>query len=208
MANICTTFVRIAWRLAERGGIVDATIAAAALGEHESYCMPFRLRHLDASAAPAGLVAFTDLEYGTRHSPGLGPEDLWSLVAPAADSLWVRWYDDGGDWDVIEGLDAVGRTPLRLCRYGFDAVRGRQGKTAIAGSYLAGNDRSTIRTSPLRSHVGRVTPAEAARLVGLEGAELLWNGRVVHCALAAMGGWDNCVDPDYRVAIGAPDWSA
>jgi hypothetical protein len=205
VANICTTFARVVWGAHDRGGVSDDALVEAVLGEGESYCMPLHLEHLRSPIADPGPSMFTDITYGARGTPGGGPEDLWRLVAGAADSVWFRWFDGGGDWDFIESIDAVGRSPLRLCRYGFDAVRAGGETIAIAGSYLTGHHRADLG-APRRAPVGRVAPANAARWAEAPDAELLWDGRIVHRRGEASAGWESCVDPDFRVAMGAPDW--
>lgn len=113
------------------------------------------------------------VQYGAKWSP-TGVNDTWARYHAALDAFWVRWYDDGGDFDTIFRHD---RGSGGMCRYGFDSVRvvlapdadpralGPRWKevrpgvweTPLNGSYLAGNDRCGLLADDYPSHLTPTT---------------------------------------------------
>ncbi|MFT3764567.1 MAG: hypothetical protein QM820_03480 [Minicystis sp.] len=130
-------------------------------------------------------------QHGDKWCPS-GIDRAWERYGRFLEAIWVRWYDDGGDHDIIFVYTAGEAGPRAWCRYGFDRVRVRgadalgrslspsvwrpDGPGAwvadIEGSYMAGNDRSDVladdpalpsRTTPVRGRtLGRGTLRWAA----------------------------------------------
>src|SRR5437762_1642171 len=114
MANIATVFVRVQ--------PVDAAITArdvfdALVGpQRHSYHVPLWQRE-------AG--GFIDVQYGERWSGASAVSFLWEALGDRLGSVWVRFYDDGGDFDAIghRTLAMPDDAPWRVCEYFYDAVR-------------------------------------------------------------------------------------
>ena len=101
-------------------------------------------------------------QHGEKWSP-TGVDLAWRRYGEFLDSMWVRWYDDGGDHDELFRFEGD-YGPNAWCRYAFDSVRvlaatgmepGALGpgwhevrpgvwESAVGGTYLAGNDRCNL----------------------------------------------------------------
>jgi len=139
------------------------------------------------------------LQRGEKWSP-TGVIQAWERYSHLLQALWVRWYDDGGDHDVIFPYPTGGYTEREWCRYGFDRVRisgaaglgadlekdgwysegpGTWGAT-IRGSYLAGNDRCDL----LVEHPKLASPTTPARGQACgSGTTFRWAGDDIPAAL-------------------------
>lgn len=124
MGNVITVFVR-ALRSEKR---IDPEIEDADLPE---FTLPHNLEALlnaprsyevplYANEIPSG----SDYQYGYKWHIGSGPENLWKLGNGYFDPMWVRYCDEGANYDMILRIGADGKAGQpRPCRYGFDAVR-------------------------------------------------------------------------------------
>lgn len=171
MANIITAFVRLYcygdWQQAHlsRKGMLKT------LSGHfgRSYCVPAWSQRVNSR--------IIDMQAGFKWSPGSGVSRVWERFGERLEAIWVRYYDEGSDYDVIYCLDHSGQDrSWSNCWYGFDHVRihwqaqappaikerGEIWQWACQGSYRAANDRcSLLRHDP--EYVWLRTPTTPAR---------------------------------------------
>jgi hypothetical protein len=165
MANIATVFVRVQ-------PIDDAITAqdvfdALMSPERGTYHVPLWQREDDG---------FIDVQYGARWSGVSAVSFLWDAFGDRLGSVWVRFYDDGGDFDVIghRTLAMPDDAPWRVCEYWYDAVRltSRSGATEWRdlGERLrrAANERDGL------GEIERDTPTTPASVWAHESCLDLW----------------------------------
>lgn len=152
-----------------------ALLRAMTRFKRHSYCVP----PWTYDDYPHGRIY---VQHGERWSPS-GVAHAWERFGRYLEAIWVRWYDEGGDYDAIFAYTEKGISPSAWCRYGFDRVR-VCGAPALGevlppsdwsqdapgvwtaemrGTYLAANDRSDIQ----REHPtlpGPTTPVPGRRL--------------------------------------------
>jgi hypothetical protein len=237
LANVATVFVRVFFREHPRDAdgpppreISQSKILAMLMSGGSSYCVPVWLdyRHGDNPVWQEN-PAWLDVQYGAKWGPAPGPDTLWEhREKNDVAALWVRWFDEGGDFDAI--FTMPDKESGRPCRYAFDEVEVRfaEGveRRRLAGTYLCGNDRVAPRYSRMvpspttepgstSSVLGDVQPQEAAdALTDLRARaqeiSLFYGRRLVHLSRRrkdgwydfALDDWDNCVDEEFRRAIG------
>lgn len=125
VANIASVFVRMNLRdLNDESAEQD--VLAELLGERGSYNVPVWSRRVGTTL---------DVQFGVRWAAGGLAERLWATWSERLTSVWVRWYDDGGDFDDIEHRPITratretltysyrGGTWIRRCRYAYDGIR-------------------------------------------------------------------------------------
>jgi hypothetical protein len=242
LANIATVFVRVFFRERARDAdgrpqrdISHLQILGSLLSRHggSSYCVPIWLdyRHGDHPDWQNNPV-WLDIQYGAKWGPAPGPDTLWEhRERHEIAALWVRWFDEGGDFDAIYTM--TDKESERPCRYAFDEVEVRSAegveRRRLAGTYLCGNDRVLPRYSRMvpspttepgstNSVLRDVQPQEAADVLTelrprAQEISLFYRRRLVHLSRRHKQGWegwydfglddwDNCADEEFRRALG------
>ncbi|NKY87206.1 hypothetical protein [Nocardia veterana] len=125
MANIASTFVRMDLR-DPADVLLEREVLEEILGPPGTYHVPVWSRQ------DGGTL---DLQFGVRWG-GEGVADrIWNTFRGRVTSVWVRWYNDGGEFDDIEHRPMApwplrsnvycyrGGTWIRRCRYAYDGIR-------------------------------------------------------------------------------------
>ncbi|MGI5241668.1 hypothetical protein [Dactylosporangium sp. CA-139066] len=202
MANIATVFVRV--EPAEDGLTAPDVVAAVVNPDRDSYNVP--LWHAERDG-------FIDIQYGARWSGVPAVDFIWNALGDGDQlgSVWVRYYDEGGDFDVIghRTLAMLDTSPWRVCEYHYDEVRLIDGAGAVRRRSVPGSRRRAANRRDVLGQFERDTPTTPAsawagkycfaqwRAYGvpretldevaalgpdLQRAELCWRGRPVEVA--------------------------
>ncbi|MFE9323528.1 hypothetical protein ACIHDR_45515 [Nocardia sp. NPDC052278] len=116
MANIATVFVRVE-------SAPDAPLWTA-----DDFFRYLLHPHLGTYYVPlwhrVGDGVF-DLQYGAKWTGGFAIDQIWAVHGDRLRSVWVRYYDDGGDFDVIGHRTAAmaDESEFRVCDYWYDGIR-------------------------------------------------------------------------------------
>ncbi|MBF6412786.1 hypothetical protein [Nocardia cyriacigeorgica] len=125
MANIATVFVRMNLR-DPADELAGQEVLDDVLGSGGTYHVPTWSRRTDD---------VLDVQFGAKWGAGGLAEKLWARWSTRVTSVWVRWYDDGGDFDDIEHRPVSrsmrerkeytyrGGTWIRRCRYRYNGIR-------------------------------------------------------------------------------------
>ncbi|NEW38638.1 hypothetical protein GV794_16655 [Nocardia cyriacigeorgica] len=125
MANIASVFVRLSLR-DSADEMTEQEVLDELLGSHGTYHVPVWSRRSDATI---------DAQFGVKWGAAGLAERLWAAWSAHLSTVWVRWYDDGGDFDDIEHRPIArstrehskytyrGGTWIRRCRYRYDGIR-------------------------------------------------------------------------------------
>lgn len=218
MANIAT--VQLLIELSGGETPTDAELVMSALDAGSSYCVPLYLSHQQHTI---------QLQFGWRNIPGPGPAAVWQCLRGCAERMWVRWLDDGADYDQLFCIDAGGQSLPVTCRYACDTFVSQGPPRPMQGTYAAGNARSFFDHHPLASPTtlqgprhgrpGLIEPPALAEW--MEHAwrknlpfDLFFRDRLVYRSDGTPGGhwnldhWDNCADFLQACPLAAPNGSS
>lgn len=115
MQNVVTTQVRLFLR--HHGDVppIDVYMPLLYNSGRGSYHVPVHVRQ-------NFIDPYIDIQFGAANYPD-GVMQLWNDCKDYFDAIWVRYYAEDQDHDVMFSIDDNGKTDDRLCRYGFDHVR-------------------------------------------------------------------------------------
>jgi hypothetical protein len=159
VANVATIFVRA--EPLDAALTADDLLSAVISPERNSYNVP--VWH-------AAVDGFIDLQYGARWSGVPAPEFIWERYGDRLASLWVRYYNDGGEFDEIAHRTAgmTKTSPWRLCEYHYDSLLLTSRTGAVRRRELGPQQRRAANERDILGEIERDTPTTPATLYAWE----------------------------------------
>lgn len=182
MERTVTTQVRLFLKPGANPPPVDVYLPLLFNSKRGSYHVPVHIRQ-------NGIDPFVDIQYGAKGYPE-GVLQLWQDCRDYFDAIWVRYFDESTEQDMIFTVSDYGKSEDNVCRYTFDhlritwqedntpsiqiaertglawKVRGNVWGINVTGTYLAANFRGDICHTEPRLRPGIGTQTTSACLMG------------------------------------------